>query len=238
MSARSHDPRGNIVVVRQEGITVVGGGGGALGSAVVHRLVAAGRRVVVPSRHPGRSAPIEGVTEIECDLDDLASVARLRSAIDAMGAWKAMVSASGGYVGGRAHEVEDSVIEGQIAANLLGPWRLARAAAASMVAGGAGGRIVIVASRAAVEVARGQAAYQVSKAAVLKLAQVMAAELQGHGITVNAVLPGTMDTPGNRESMPKANRSSWVSTDSVAAVIEWLLSDDAAAVTGATVPAG
>ena len=85
-------------------------------------------------------------------------------------------------------------IEAQLSANLLGPWRLARAAAASMVAGGAGGRIVIVASRAAVDVARGQAAYQVSKAAVLRLAQVMAAELQGHGITVNAVLPGTMDT--------------------------------------------
>jgi hypothetical protein len=51
-------------------------------------------------------------------------------------------------------------------------------------------------------------------------------------------LPGTMDTPANRDSMPKANRSSWVSTDSVAAVIEWLLSDAAAAVTGGAIPAG
>jgi NAD(P)-dependent dehydrogenase (short-subunit alcohol dehydrogenase family) len=107
-----------------------------------------------------------------------------------------------------------------------------------MIAGGQGGRIVIVASRAAVDVARGQAAYQVSKAAVLRLSQVMAVELQGHGITVNAVLPGTMDTPSNRASMPKANRASWVSTDSVAAVIEWLLSPAAAAVTGAVIPAG
>jgi NAD(P)-dependent dehydrogenase (short-subunit alcohol dehydrogenase family) len=226
------------VVVQRGGITVVGGGGGALGIAVVSRLTAAGRRVVIPTRHPGRSAPPAGATEIECDLDDLASVTRLRAAVEAMGAWDAMVSASGGYAGGRAHEVEDGAIEGQIAANLLGPWRLARAAAASMVAAGAGGRIVIVASRAAVDVARGQAAYQVSKAAVLRLAQVMAAELQGHGITVNAVLPGTMDTATNRESMPKANRSSWVSTDAVAGVIEWLLSDAAAVVTGASIPAG
>jgi NAD(P)-dependent dehydrogenase (short-subunit alcohol dehydrogenase family) len=226
------------VVVRQGGVTVVGGGGGELGTAVVRRLAAAGRRVVVPTRHPGRAAPLDRVTEIKCDLDDADSVARLRIDVEAMGAWDGMVSASGGYAGGRAHEVEDAVIEGQIAANLLGPWRLARAAAASMVAGGTGGRIVIVASQAAVTVARGQAAYQVSKAAVLKLSQVMAAELQGHGITVNAVLPGTMDTPANRQSMPKANRSSWVSTDSVAAVIEWLLSDAAAAVTGAAIPAG
>ncbi len=226
------------MVVRRHGITVVGGGAGALGSAVVTRLVAAGRHVVVPTRRPGRVAPLDGVTEIECNLDDVDSVERLRIAVEASGPWDGVVSASGGFAGGRAHEVEDAAIEAQLAANLLGPWRLARAAAASMVAGGQGGRIVIVASRAAIEVARGQAAYQVSKAAVLKLSQVMAAELRGHGITVNAVLPGTMDTASNRASMPKADRASWVSTDSVAAVIEWLLSDAAAAVTGAAIPAG
>jgi NAD(P)-dependent dehydrogenase (short-subunit alcohol dehydrogenase family) len=226
------------VVVQRHGITVVGGGGGALGSAVVSRLVAAGRRVVIPARRPGRVARPSGATEIECDLEDADAVSRLRSAVEAMGAWEGAVSATGGFAGGRAHELEDDAIQSQISSNLLGPWHLARAAAASMVSGGAGGRIVIVASRAAVDVARGQAAYQVTKAAVLRLAQVMAAELQGHGITVNAVLPGTMDTPANRESMPKANRATWVSTDAVAAVIEWLLSDTAAAVTGAAIPAG
>jgi len=226
------------VVVQRSGITVVGGGAGALGSAVVSRLVARGRQVVVPTRHPGRSAPVSGVTEIECDLDDVASVERLRIAVDAMGQWNGMVSASGGYAGGRANEIDDAAIETQLAANLLAPWRLARAAASSMLTHGEGGRIVIVASRAAVDVARGQAAYQVSKAAVLRLAQVMAAELQAHAITVNAVLPGTMDTAANREEMPKANRATWVSTDSVAAVIEWLLSEEAAAVTGAAIPAG
>jgi NAD(P)-dependent dehydrogenase (short-subunit alcohol dehydrogenase family) len=222
----------------QRGVTVVGGGGGALGSAVVSRLVASGRRVVIPARHPERVAAAPGVTVLACDLDDPMSVAQLPAAVEAIGSWDGLVSASGGFMGGRAHETDDSDIEAMLAANLLGPWRLARAAAASMVAAGAGGRIVLVASRAAIEVARGQAAYQVSKAATLRLAQVMAAELRGHGITVNALLPGTMDTAANRTSMPKADRSSWVSTDSVAATIEWLLSDAAAAVTGAAVPAG
>jgi NAD(P)-dependent dehydrogenase (short-subunit alcohol dehydrogenase family) len=222
----------------QQGVTVVGGGGGALGSAVVSRLIASGRRVVIPARHPERVAATAGVTVVACDLDDPASVARLPAAVEAIGRWEGLVSASGGFAGGRAHEADDSSIEAMMAANLLGPWRLARAAAGSMVAGGAGGRIVLVASRAAIEVARGQAAYQVSKAAALRLAQVMAAELHGHGITVNAVLPGTMDTPANRASMPNADRSSWVTTDAVAAVIEWLLSEAAAIVTGAAVPAG
>jgi NAD(P)-dependent dehydrogenase (short-subunit alcohol dehydrogenase family) len=221
----------------RQGVTVVGGGGGALGSAVVTRLVASGSRVVVPARHPERIDARDGVTVVGCDLDDAASVDRLRKAVEAIGPWQALVSASGGYAGGKAHETDDPAIEAMLGANLLGPWRLARAAAASMIAAGSGGRIVFVASKAAVEVARGQAAYQVSKAAVLRLAQVMAVEMKGHGITVNSVLPDTMDTPGNRASMPKADRSSWTSTDSVAAVIEWLLSDAAGIVTGAAIPA-
>jgi len=222
----------------QRGVTVVGGGTGALGSAVVRRLVAAGTRVVVPTRQPDEADAPAGVTMISCDLDDPRSVSGLRTAVDAIGPWEGLVCASGGYAGGRAHEVDEDVIAAQLGANLLGPWRLARVAAASMIAGGAGGRMVLVASRAAVEVARGQAAYQVSKAALLRLTQVMAAELRVHGITVNAVLPGTMDTEANRASMPKADRSSWVTTDSVAAVIEWLLSDGAAVVSGAAIPAG
>jgi NAD(P)-dependent dehydrogenase (short-subunit alcohol dehydrogenase family) len=204
---------------------------------VVSRLVAAGRQVVVPARHPGRSQAVDGVTEIECDLNDVAAVDRLRAAVDAMGPWEGMVSASGGYAAGRAHEIDDQAIEGQIGANLLGPWRIARAAASSMIARGEGGRIVIVASSAALEVIRNEAAYQVSKVAVVRLAQVMAAELRDYRITVNAVLPTTMDTPSNRAGMPKANRATWVTTDSVAAVIEWLLSDAASVVTGVAVPA-
>jgi NAD(P)-dependent dehydrogenase (short-subunit alcohol dehydrogenase family) len=222
----------------RQGVTVVGGGGGALGSAVVSRLVAAGRQLVIPARHPDRVAPQEGVTVVACDLDDPDAVARLRPAVEALGPWEALVSASGGFAGGRAHETDDAAIEAMLGANLLAPWRLARTAAASMIAGGTGGRIVFVASRAAIEVARGQAAYQVSKTAVLRLSQVMAAELLSHSITVNSVLPGTIDTASNRAAMPKADRSTWVSADSVAAVIEWLLSEPAASVTGAAIPAG
>jgi NAD(P)-dependent dehydrogenase (short-subunit alcohol dehydrogenase family) len=222
----------------RQGVTVVGGGGGALGSAVVERLAASGATVVVPARHPDRVAAWDGVVVVECDLDDAGSVGRLRAAVEAIGPWRAVVSASGGYAGGKAHETDDAAIQAMLGANLLGPWRLARAAAASMIEAGCGGRIVLVASRASIDVARGQAAYQVSKAAVLRLAEVMAAELQAHGITVNSVLPRTMDTAANRESMPKADRSSWTTTDSVAAVIEWLLSDVASIVTGAAIPAG
>jgi NAD(P)-dependent dehydrogenase (short-subunit alcohol dehydrogenase family) len=78
-------------------------------------------------------------------------------------------------------------------------------------------------------------AYTVSKSAVIALTQALAQEERSHGMTVNAVLPSTMDTPGNRKAMPDADRSTWVSTDAVADVIAYLASDAAAAVSGACV---
>jgi len=97
------------------------------------------------------------------------------------------------------------------------------------------GHIVNVASRAVMPPMGGFIAYTVSKSAVIALTQALAQEERSHGITVNAVLPSTMDTPGNRKAMPDADRSTWVSTDAVADVIAYLASDAASAVSGACV---
>jgi NAD(P)-dependent dehydrogenase (short-subunit alcohol dehydrogenase family) len=98
------------------------------------------------------------------------------------------------------------------------------------------GRIVNIASRAVLPPAGGFIAYTVSKAGVITLTQALAQEVRPHGITVNAVLPSTMDTAANRAAMPDADRSGWVSTESVAEVIAYLASDAAAAVSGAAIP--
>jgi NAD(P)-dependent dehydrogenase (short-subunit alcohol dehydrogenase family) len=98
------------------------------------------------------------------------------------------------------------------------------------------GRIVNIASRAVVQPQGGFIAYTVSKAAVITLTQALAQEVRPHGITVNAVLPSTMDTPANRRAMPDADRAGWVSTDAVARVVVFLASEEAEAVTGAAVP--
>jgi NAD(P)-dependent dehydrogenase (short-subunit alcohol dehydrogenase family) len=79
-------------------------------------------------------------------------------------------------------------------------------------------------------------AYTASKAGVLKLTEALAAELKDHGITVNAVLPSTIDTPANRADMPKADSGRWVAPKDLASVIVFLLSDEARAVTGALIP--
>ena len=220
---------------RDGDVAVVTGAGGGLGRAVVARLAADGWTVVAAERHPGRVAHPAGVVGVACDLDDPAQVAALTGKVAARGRWAAAVSCSGGYAGGKAHEIDDEEMLEQLRLNLIGPWRLARTAAQAMVAGG-GGRIVLTVGRAALDPAPGQAAYQVAKTGAARLVEVMARELRDTGVTVNAVMPSTMDTPANRASMPNADHSRWVPVDRVAAVVAWLLSADADQVSGAAVP--
>jgi NAD(P)-dependent dehydrogenase (short-subunit alcohol dehydrogenase family) len=99
------------------------------------------------------------------------------------------------------------------------------------------GRIINVGAGAAARTAgAGMGAYTASKAGVHKLTESLAQELKDRGITVNAVLPGTIDTPQNRADMPNADVTRWVQAEAIAAVIAFLASEQAAAVTGALVP--
>jgi NAD(P)-dependent dehydrogenase (short-subunit alcohol dehydrogenase family) len=99
------------------------------------------------------------------------------------------------------------------------------------------GRIInIGAGAAAARAGAGMGAYTASKAGVQKLTESLADELRDRGITVNAVLPGTIDTPRNRSDMPDADFSRWVTPDAIAEVVVFLASDSAQAVTGAAIP--
>jgi NAD(P)-dependent dehydrogenase (short-subunit alcohol dehydrogenase family) len=98
------------------------------------------------------------------------------------------------------------------------------------------GRIVNVGAMGAVKAAAGMGAYAASKAGVAKLTEALAEELKDRGITVNAILPSTLDTPKNRADMPQADFTRWVAPAEAAEVIAFLVSDAARAVTGALIP--
>jgi NAD(P)-dependent dehydrogenase (short-subunit alcohol dehydrogenase family) len=79
-------------------------------------------------------------------------------------------------------------------------------------------------------------AYAAAKAGVAKLTEALADELKDRGVTVNALLPSTIDTPRNRLDMPKADFSRWVAPAAIGEVVAFLMSDSAGAVTGALIP--
>jgi len=99
-----------------------------------------------------------------------------------------------------------------------------------------GARIVNIGAGAAGKAAAGMGAYAASKAGVLRMTEALAEETRDRGLTVNAVLPGIIDTPANRRDMPDADFSRWVSPQALADVIAFLLSDAARAITGAGIP--
>jgi NAD(P)-dependent dehydrogenase (short-subunit alcohol dehydrogenase family) len=216
-------------------VVVVAGASGALGQATAERFRDDGWTVLGLARAGSLERVPPGVVPVSCDLGNAAEVARLGGTVAGHGRWQALAICSGGFAMGEAVAAGDEQIAAQIELNLLGPWRLARVAAATMREQG-GGRIVVTLSRASVAVSPGSAAYQVTKAAAARLVEVMAAELRGDGITVNGVLPSVMDTPSNHRSMGEKQAHTWVPTAHVATVIAWLCGDDAADVSGALVP--
>ena len=224
---------------------IVTGGAGALGSAVVRHLVGRGRRVVGldTARAAERQAALrqelgERYVGVLADVSTLAGWEHALERAATLGPVAGAVLTVGGWAGGApvVSEVED-VYERMMSANLDTVHTALRALLPKMIAQKSGS-VVVVGSRAVDRpwTSAGAAAYAASKAGAVALAQAVAAEVLAHGVRVNAVLPSTIDTPANRAAMPDADPAMWVSAESLAAVIAFLLSDDARDVSGAAVP--
>ena len=176
----------------------------------------------------------------EADLTDELSWRDLMPRIEAeVGAPTHAVLVAGAWQGGKPlhEESDDAVWRAMMTLNLDTVYRSLRALLPGMVARKSGS-VVVIGSRNAARpwVGAGAAAYTASKSAVVALAEAVAAEVLQAGVRVNAVLPSTLDTPANRRAMPDADASRWVSTQSVANVIAFLLSDDARDISGAALP--
>ena len=98
------------------------------------------------------------------------------------------------------------------------------------------GRIVNISAMAALKAGLGMGAYSASKAGVARLTEALAEELKQKGVTVNAILPSTIDTARNRADMPDADFTQWVKPEQIGSIIAFLLSSDAEAITGALLP--
>jgi NAD(P)-dependent dehydrogenase (short-subunit alcohol dehydrogenase family) len=219
-------------------IALVTGAKGGLGSFVTEAFLAAGAKVIGVSRsiqaadfsHPEFFA-------IPAELSSGNAAHKLADDVVArFGRIDALVHVMGGFAGGKSvTETDDATIEKMLDLNYRAAFYIARAVLPQMRQQG-GGRILAVASRQAVEPAAAVGAYSASKAALVALIRTIALENKDRCISANTVLPGTMDTPGNRGGDPNVDTSQWVQPSQVAAMLVHLASDAGAQITGAAIP--
>lgn len=220
---------------------IVTGGTGALGQAIVRRLLADGATVTIPYIvDDERERLLAGVGERErarvilerADVtDDRAMHALVDEVVKRHGSLHILVTAVGAFAGGSLVDTDRATWERMLTLNLTSVFVAARAAVPAMIAGSYG-RVVVVASRAVVPPSGGFIAYTAAKAGAIAFTQALASEVKAAGVTVNAVLPSTMDTPANRAAMPTADPGNWVPVDSVANAIAFLASESSSHVTG------
>jgi NAD(P)-dependent dehydrogenase (short-subunit alcohol dehydrogenase family) len=174
---------------------------------------------------------------LAANLSDPAGAAEvIQAALAQFGRVDVLLNLAGGFGGGKpVSESADDDLNRMLDINLRTAYNLSRAALKPMLAQ-QWGRIINVGSRDALHGRPNYSAYAISKAGVLRLTESMAAEVQDYGITVNAIVPGTIDTEANRKNSPDADFSKWVKPTEIAATLLFLASEGAAAINGAAIP--
>jgi NAD(P)-dependent dehydrogenase (short-subunit alcohol dehydrogenase family) len=219
-------------------VVFITGAKGGLGTFVSRRFLAAGAKVVGTSRSISKEDfPQPNFIPLAVDFTKAAAVRdAMESVVGRFGKLDVLVHVLGGFAGGQTVAgTDDATWEQMRDLNLTSAFYVLRAAIPHLRKSGTG-RIIAIGSLAAVAPHPGLGAYVTFKAALSTLVQTVALENKDAGLTANVVLPGTMDTPANRKSMPDADFSKWVRPGDVADLVLWLADERSANVTGIAFP--
>jgi NAD(P)-dependent dehydrogenase (short-subunit alcohol dehydrogenase family) len=221
-------------------VVAITGAFGVLGAAVAQVAADQGARLALidfsktppPGLPSGPDVFVQGGVDL---TDAVAAGAAMDAVADRFGQFDALLNIAGGFRWETLEAGSWETWHSLFRMNVLTASNACRAAIPHLKRSKAG-RIVNVGANGALKAAMGMGAYAASKAGVHKLTESLAEELKADGVTVNAVLPSIIDTPANRADMPKADPSAWVAPADLAAVMLFLASQDARAVTGALLP--
>lgn len=225
----------------QDAVIIVTGAFGALGRVVARTLAARGARLALADAAP--SAPEALRAEFGAQLllpgtdltDRDATRAMVARVMARFGALDGVVNIAGGFRWETVADGDPATWDAMYSINLKTALNVCQACLPHLLQRPAS-RIVNIGAGAAAKAGAGMGAYAASKAGVLRLTEALAEENKDRGLTVNAVLPGIIDTPANRKDMPQAEVARWVTPEAVADVVAFLLSDAARAITGAGIP--
>ena len=226
-------------------LILVTGAAGNLGQAVVNAFLKRNASVVALDHRTGR---LEGQFDLRnsngklhffegVDLMDRQAVLSLGDRVrDQVGLVNVIVNTVGGFTAGdRVDELQPETLQRMIDLNLKSFLNTSAAFVPHLRAKGSG-KVITVGARASLTGSAKNGAYSAAKSALLRLTESMAAELKGENIQVNCVIPSTIDTPENRQDMPNADFSKWVSPNNLAEVILFLASEQAKCITGVGLP--
>ena len=226
---------------------VVIGATGNLGSAVIRAYLEAGAHVAIPVRDVAKAqglrdalGPLAGsdgdpkLLVMEAAIADRGQMdSFVERVMRTWGRLDVLASLAGGFATAPADDLQRiRELWDQNVATVVVP---AAACLVPMRARGYG-RIVSVAAGSALKGGRNTAGYSMAKAAVVRWTEALAAETKDQGITVNAILPATIDHPANRASMPNADPKTWVQPEEAASLILFLTSTEASGITGVAIP--
>lgn len=221
----------------QERVYVVTGGFGALGQALAEELREQGARVGLLDRAQASRGSQDTERTLHLGSVDLGVPGAAQGALaHVVQRWQridGLINVAGGFAWETLAEGALETWDRQYAMNLRSAVAASQAVLPHL---GRGGRIVNIGAMAALKAGAGTGAYAASKAGVLRFTEALAEELKDRGVTVNAVLPSIIDTAANRRDMPGAEFDRWVTPQALSRVVAFLLSDDAAAITGACLP--
>jgi len=229
----------------QDRVIVVTGAAGNLGSAVCKAFLHQGCTVCGLDHKEGR---LDGMVDFvsgngmlyifdNVDVTDREGMLRIGEKIrEEVGSVDVIVNTVGGFtMGERVDQISAETWQSMMSLNVQSFLNCSAAFVPEMIENESG-KVITVGSRASLKGGARMGAYAAAKGALLRLTESLADELGQYQIQVNCVMPSTIDTPENREEMPKADFSKWVAPEKIADVIVFLASEESDAVNGVAIP--
>ncbi len=219
-------------------VVFITGANGGLGSSVTRAFLGRSARVVGGSRRiTAADFPASNFEPLAIDFNKLEEIKRgVAKIVERYGRLDILVHVLGGFAGGTSvADTTDDVWEQMLNLNLTAAFHVFREVIPHLRQSPSG-RLIAIGSLAAAQPQANLGAYVASKAALAMLVQTVALENADADLTANVILPGTMDTPGNRRSMPDADFSKWVKTEDVAELALSLADEQAKHLTGLAIP--
>ncbi len=226
-------------------VALITGGTGGLGTSVVTTFIEKGVKVAFTYTNDKKFEKFKDQLPADSDrwigiktnaLEESSVQATIDRVSTHWGRIDFLLHLIGGFLGGvQIHATSLQQWQQMMELNLKTAFLFCRAVLPIMIKQNYG-RIITVGSKGGLQGTAGIAAYAAAKAGLINFTQSLAAEGKSHNIHANVIIPSIIDTPENRQAMPRADFKDWVTPDSLAKVILFLCSDDANDINGATIP--